>query len=797
MSFDLDFLLLPIVRHDDHDQGIVPGLWVAQIPGRTARGRGADRLFLHLSLGGNATLEPQEQMRLLDKAAHAYYKTPGTVTSAIRKLAELLNNEILARNLRNAGRGLQTVGLLTVGVLRPERLYLAQCGPTHAIYINNEAAQHLHDPQLAGRGLGLSRTIAVRYLQFSSQPGDFFLLSAQPSPAWTAEFLEQRRNLSLEALRRDLISQVEIDPFAVLVHIRPGDGKLRLAKPKSVAVLSGEALEPPPAPDLDIETTPDTSQSVGLAYPSVQASELPARDTQPLELPESSSELPSQEVVDEVSHLPEPTPVTVSTPHSEDAAPMPGRLPSRSKPMAAPESDSQGQSPPGAQAEPPRAPRLRLPRFNLAPLIVRAGDGLSSTSQRVKTALVTGLQRIMPDDALLKLPTSVLTFIAVAVPILVVAVASTVYFQRGQATQYEAYLVQAQNLAAQAEGQTDPNVLREIYAKTLETLALVNPQPQIDEWQSLRQQTQLRLDNLDWVERLDFQLAISDRWTAAAPIVDMAISGDDLYLLNNEGRVLRYTLSTQSYANDEGFACGPTPSNGPLVDIIALPRNNDLNAVLAGIDAIGTLVYCRTVNAVGGEPTQLTFNLPTPDSNWGRVRGLAFDSETLHVLDPLTNAVWYYLKSGGGYPDTPALFFSEQVPDIRSAIDLAINRGELFLLRDDGSIVLCNRTGFIDAPTRCEDPVVYTDGREGRSNRPQILGVTFSLIQYTQPPDPSVYLLDPQEQAVYHFSVRLTFQRQYRSANDLPEGPATAFVVAPNRQIFMAVGNQVFYAVVP
>jgi hypothetical protein len=793
MSFEIDFLLLPIVRHEDHDQGIVPGLWVAQIPGRAARGRGTDRLFLHLSLGGNATLEPQELMKLLDKASQVYYKTPGTVTSAIRKLAELLNHEILARNLRNAGRGLQTVGVLTAGVLRPDRLYLSQSGPAHAFFVSSETVQHQYDPQLAGRGLGLSRTITVRFLQFSPQPGDFFLLSAQPSPDWSASFLEQRRGLNLEALRRDLISQVEIDPFAVLVHVRPGDGKLRLAKPKSVAVLSGDQGETPPISEPMRETPSPGTPPIGEVR---QASALPDV-AEPINVYEVPDEASADEPVDTVSSLTEPAAPSVMGRRSETAAPSQDRSPVQSVPMASPGTEPSETPQPIAEAGISRLPRLRLPQVSLAPLIVRAGDGVSNASRRLKTALVNGLQRLLPDESLLKIPTSVLAFIAVAIPILVVTVASTVYFQRGRGSQYEAYLVQAQNLAAQAEGQTDPNVLREIYSKTLETLALVESQPQVEEWQTLHQQTQARLDALDWVERLDFQLAISDRWTATAQIVDMVVSGEEFYLLLADGHVLRYSLGAQGYTFDENFACGPSPTNGPLVDIIGLPRANDLNAALAGIDAIGTLVYCRTMVAAGNEPAQLAFNLPTPDSNWGRVRSLALDSDTLHVLDPLTNAVWYYLRVGGGYPDAPGLFFSEQVPDIKNAIALTINRGELYLLRDDGSLVLCTRTGFVDVPTRCQDPVIYADGREGRSDRSQILGVTFSHMQYTQPPDPSIYLLDAREKAIYHFSVRLTLQRQYRSANQLPEGPATAFVVAPNRQVFMAVGNQVFYAVIP
>ena len=77
-------------------------------------------------------------------------------------------------------------------------------------------------------------------------------------------------------------------------------------------------------------------------------------------------------------------------------------------------------------------------------------------------------------------------------------------------------------------------------------------------------------------------------------------------------------------------------------------------------------------------------------------------------------------------------------------------------------------------------------------------------MQSTQPPDPSLYLLDPSSQAIYHFSLRLNYQRQLRPDTDLlleastPEKPATAFTISPdNRITFMALGNQVLYAGMP
>jgi hypothetical protein len=76
----------------------------------------------------------------------------------------------------------------------------------------------------------------------------------------------------------------------------------------------------------------------------------------------------------------------------------------------------------------------------------------------------------------------------------------------------------------------------------------------------------------------------------------------------------------------------------------------------------------------------------------------------------------------------------------------------------------------------------------------------FVQVRTTQPPDPSLYLLQADTQAIYHFSLRLlTFQRQLRSQNPLSaDSPATAFAIRPDgRVIFMALGNRVYYAGMP
>ena len=74
----------------------------------------------------------------------------------------------------------------------------------------------------------------------------------------------------------------------------------------------------------------------------------------------------------------------------------------------------------------------------------------------------------------------------------------------------------------------------------------------------------------------------------------------------------------------------------------------------------------------------------------------------------------------------------------------------------------------------------------------------FSKIVNTQPPDPSTYLLDAAHQALYHFSQRLAYQRQLQPQTPISGGAASAFAFRPdNRLVFLAVGNQIYYAGMP
>jgi hypothetical protein len=271
---------------------------------------------------------------------------------------------------------------------------------------------------------------------------------------------------------------------------------------------------------------------------------------------------------------------------------------------------------------------------------------------------------------------------------------------------------------------------------------------------------------------------------------------NELYLLNGEnGYVLRATYSDKGYELDAVFNCGPVAQPfliGPLIDIAALPRGQEDGATILGMDANGNLLRCIP----GEEEAPIAIQMAPPDLNWGQPTEFALDNGNVYVLDSQTNSVWVYWANDN-FSELPTYYFGNQIPPLKSVVDMSVKDSDLYLLHDDGHITVCNYSSYVDAPTRCTDPAEFIDLRAGYQNGPVMQGASFQQMQLAPPPDPSLYLFDPQAKAVYHLSMRLAFQRQYRPSQPLLGETATAFAAGPNRQAFIATNEQVYVAIMP
>jgi hypothetical protein len=760
MGDSIDLLILPLERTAGQEQPSVLGLYVASPPRKSARFRNRDRLALHLFLDGNAPLPPDQIDQILANLAKTYYKTAGTVTTALRTVAETLNHYLLDRNARNSGTGRQAVGYLSQIVLRDNRLSIAQSGLSHAFLLSSSKVEHIHDLHLAGNGLGLSRTTHLRFSQLDLQPNDAIVISIQPPVNWTQGTLAGLQSQGPESLRRKFLSKAGADLNAFLLYTQTGSGELRLLRP---------VQQPRPAP---IPVSPKPVPS-GL---------------------DAGSEVlvPSAE---EITPVPEGTPIadtSVDSPKLERVIQsMDSPVPEAAPPVEAGLRISQDPLT-GQDSLPPLPPSKAASSPKDSASISRT---LTNSLLKLYTSLVAFLKGILPDSGIFTLPPSTMAFTAIAIPLTIVAVAAVVYFQRGREAQYNIHISSAQEAAQIAETKTDPKEQRLAWETTLLHLNNAEFYQSTEESQELRIHAQGIVDNLNAIDRLDFRPAIVEQLEETAQITHLIARDDSLYMLNStDGVVERAILTNEGYRIDTTFQCGPGPYGGfivgAIIDIASMPPGNDLQAAIMGIDGNGNLLYC-----IPGA-TPLASLMEPPDIHWGSPRGITIDGSDLYVLDPQTNAVWIY--RGMDVSQGPRLFFDQQIPPLQDVIDLELNQNDLYLLHEDGHLTTCVYSALATSPTRCKNPEIYTDPRPGRQSGPFIEDTFFSQIQFSPPPEPTIYLLDPNSQAIYRFSIRLTLDHQFRSQESLPAKPASAFFVnRGNHTVFLALGDQVYYAPLP
>ena len=387
--------------------------------------------------------------------------------------------------------------------------------------------------------------------------------------------------------------------------------------------------------------------------------------------------------------------------------------------------------------------------------------------------------------------------IAVLVPLLLVGLTTFIYLSQGQGNEYSYFLAQAEASANNAVLMQTDELKREAWNQTIEWLDKAAAYQKSDEVNALYLRARLALDELDGAKRLIYKPAF-----AVGLFPDMSVSNiislnRDLYLLDKtSGEVRHLTLQSQGYSLDEAFRCGPGSINGvqvgKLVDMVAIPINNPAKAPILAIDAAGTLLYC----AVGSNPTAAI--LMPPDGGWQELKSIAFDAGNLFVLDSAANAIWIYRGFSSNFDQVPVSYFDAMPVKLQEAVDLAVSKDELFLLHADGHSSHC-LASQISGLVTCEDPYPYQDAVGGGAGV-DLASLKFNQMAYSPPPDPSIYFLEPETAELYQFSLRLNLNQVLRpglSDGSLPTARATSFAVAANRQVFLAFGNAVYYAILP
>ena len=789
----------------------MPGLMAATPPKRTARGRTDDHLLIYLTISGNTPISSSEYNQIMTQMTQRFYKTSGSLTSAVRATAEMLNQFLLNRNLGTTGKGQYIVGRLILGVLRGGQFVFAQCGPTHVFHLTGEGARQIHDAQIAGHGLGIGQTTPLYFAQADLHPGDLLVLCPDLPAGWDTTLLNET-TVSPEPLRRKLLSTTGDDLNAVLMQTQAGNGSLNIlpgAHSPAKNIVPPVPVTVPNSPPTQVSSPAGGSaQTVPSPRPTSQVeSERPAsRFTRILSgaEPESSTSVPDAAALQQITGTstgPAVQPVEKNTAQpvrSPASAPLvvESHTTRRTGRFVSPHSTTDI-----PEIKRPLSRRRQNTFRGLAKFIQGVHEGTQKISDRLKSFLPNLLPNHNGDS---EIAGSSMAILAIIIPVVIVAIAGTIYIQYGRTTQFKQNYEMALAQAAQARGQTNATEVRRAWDSALYYLDLAEKNQKTLDSLNLRQEAQTALDNLDGILRLNFRLAIVTALSRTVQISQMAATDTDLYLLDSSrGTIIRAFLTNQSYEVDSTFKCDPGTYGSTVVDALVgletLPMSNIYNARVMGMDAKGTLLYCGLADPVA-------VALVPPQLGWKNITAFSLDSDgkNLYVLDPASNAVWQYAGNFGQFSDLPIMFFGEQVPqNMNTAIALAANNADLYLLFQDGHITSCPLTRYDVVPMRCTDPATFIDTRPERQPGPKINDAIFNQMTFASAPDPSLYMLEPLTRAVYRFSPRsdsMELRGQFRATmeqeqnNSLFAGPATALTISPNRYIFFSVGNQVFFA---
>jgi len=569
-----------------------------------------------------------------------------------------------------------------------------------------------------------------------------------------------------------------------MVEAKPGAGVLR-------------RLELTSHPDeTQVETQPaeaapqDLPEYVESASEEIQPAPLTMHEPEvESEQPEEAAEIPEPIQPDEEPETTTEIPLAVPMSHSvEEQSSMPQGLTY---------SEQIPESPPRKRKETKAARKAREQAVYTklaegAAKINQTGEGLNKLFSG-KKAQTEGVE---PKPESLSSGTKLL--LAVVIPLLVVAIASIIYITQGKENQYQYLMAQAQAAAENAALMSDSTQQREGWNQVMNWLDQAEDYRQTNELRALRVQAQNALDRLDGAVRLHYRAAYAASQLPSLQISRLVSIGNELYLLDQaSGAVLHMSPSGSIYNLDLDFKCAPGVVDGikvgKLVEVMSVPINNAAKAPLFALDAEGNGLFCQP------KKDPVAISLLPPDSGWGKLQSAFYDSGRLFVLDPDKNALWIYRGMSMNYTEPPDSYFEDMTVDLSNAVAAAGSGDELFLLFEDGHTMHClasNVTGLVN----CDDPYPYIDGRTSAASQLSFGSLHFSQLAYSPPPDPSLYYLEADKAELYQFSLRLNLNRILRAdveSGNLPRKVVTAFNVSTNRLVFLAFGNELYYASLP
>src|SRR5512136_920046 len=143
-------------------------------PRHAARGRASDQLLVLVDLRGP---EPLPYQAVIDRIGATYWRTPGSVTAALRAALVVTNDWLMDQNIQAQVTDRVHAGI-SCGVLRAREaeVFIAQAGPAATYVAHHGQVERFPARQVTAQALGISRSLDVRFSRAVLSPGDVVLL---------------------------------------------------------------------------------------------------------------------------------------------------------------------------------------------------------------------------------------------------------------------------------------------------------------------------------------------------------------------------------------------------------------------------------------------------------------------------------------------------------------------------------------------------------------------------------------------------------------------------------------------
>lgn len=746
-------------------------------------------LFVLVELRGP---DPLPYRDLVDRIEAAYWRTPGTVTSALRAALVIANDWLMDRNVQ-----LEVADRLRAGVscavLREAEVWIAQAGPAAVYVAHHGQVERFPAREVTAPAMGASRGIEVRFSRAALSPGDVLLLCDSATAERTAEqaIAEAIVYTGVQAALQNLEKLAGSNDLIALV--------IEGAAERKKATMAAAVQTPPPSaklapPQAQVFQTPVEEKPQPARIPAIQPPTAEVR----IEADKARWEQRMEERSASLGRGPrvgEGEPIKPPEPHVEAKAVqkvVPVTLADRIRGSAARLRPRPTVEP---EIETEVAPttiswwqRLgeRVAELNLRERARAIGGSLRAGGVVAARGIATILQHMLPEGAVSqqrgKTADTVLITFAVVIPLVVFVLVAASYKQHSTLDRFQSLLSSARNEAAQAATLQDPAARRARWVSSLEqaqsALAIF---PEDADARKAGDDAQRALDEIDNVVRLTPTLL----WDFKSPGPDrLAAQGVNLFVLDHgTNRVFQLTLNESGDAVADAKA-GEPPTRAYKSQAVSERQVGDLiDLVWMPLDGTRTRSSLLILDSGGLLDFDLAWNLRAVALGQGAVptgaRAIAAFGGNLYVLDASGNQLWRYRPQGDGYGGTPESYFDKPLSDLGSALDMAID-GNVYLLLADGRI----RKFFGGAEKN-----FAMAGLNEPLKKPVALAVDAEARKG------SVYVIEAGR--VVQFNPDGAFIRQFRAAGDAFDALQDLVVDERNERMFVTSGGKLYVTHVP